>query len=183
MEFEWDEAKRESNIAKHGIDFIDVQLVFDGCPVRTISSQRDQESRFATTSELEGVFVTVIWTIRESKLALFRQGELVMKRSGNIVSYTAEELEEMRRRGESRTDWARVDAMTEDELEASIDWEEEGTFDLSSEPLELSDILGPKKQITLRLDPSVVDWFKSQGRGYQTRMNAVLRAYVQAHKH
>jgi hypothetical protein len=43
-----------------------------------------------------------------------------MKKDGNIVSYTVAELEAMRARGESRTDWARVDAMTEEELEAAI---------------------------------------------------------------
>ncbi len=106
-----------------------------------------------------------------------------MKKKENIVRFTAQEIDEMIRRGEDQTDWARVDAMTEEELEASIDWEEEGHIDRSSERLELSDILGPKKQITLRLDPSIVDWFKAQGRGYQTRMNAVLRAYVQSQKH
>ena len=37
-----------------------------------------------------------------------------------------------------------------------------------------------KRQITLRLDPDLVDWFQSQGRGYQTRMNAVLRTYYEA---
>ena len=43
-----------------------------------------------------------------------------MKRRGDTVSYTAEEIDEMLARGESRTDWAAVKAMTEDELEASI---------------------------------------------------------------
>ena len=32
--------------------------------------------------------------------------------------------------------------------------------------------------INMRLDSDVVDWFKAQGRGYQTRMNAVLRSYM-----
>ena len=37
------------------------------------------------------------------------------------------------------------------------------------------------KQLTsLRIDPDVLGWFKAQGKGYQTRMNAVLRAYVKA---
>ena len=36
-----------------------------------------------------------------------------------------------------------------------------------------------KKQLTMRLDQDVVDWFKSQGTGYQTRMNAVLRAFYE----
>ena len=35
-----------------------------------------------------------------------------------------------------------------------------------------------KKQLTVRLDPDIVDWFRAQGKGYQTHMNAVLRAYV-----
>lgn len=40
----------------------------------------------------------------------------------------------------------------------------------------------PKSQITLRLDADVLDWFKAGGKGYQTRINAVLRAYVDAQK-
>ena len=38
-----------------------------------------------------------------------------------------------------------------------------------------------KSQITLRLDTEVLEWFKTQGRGYQTRINAVLKAYKEAH--
>ena len=37
-----------------------------------------------------------------------------------------------------------------------------------------------KSAISLRLDPEVLDWFRTQGPGYQTRMNAVLRAYMEA---
>jgi uncharacterized protein (DUF4415 family) len=41
----------------------------------------------------------------------------------------------------------------------------------------------PKKSLlSLRVDSDVVDWFKSQGAGYQSRMNALLRAYMEAHK-
>ena len=39
-----------------------------------------------------------------------------------------------------------------------------------------------KKPVTLRLDADVLAWFQSKGRGYQTRINAVLRSYVEAHK-
>ncbi|MEX2616561.1 MAG: BrnA antitoxin family protein [Alphaproteobacteria bacterium] len=41
---------------------------------------------------------------------------------------------------------------------------------------------GPKERLTVRFDRDVVAWFKSQGRGYQTRMNAVLRSYYEAHE-
>jgi uncharacterized protein (DUF4415 family) len=37
-----------------------------------------------------------------------------------------------------------------------------------------------KKQITVRLDEDILEWFKARGKGYQTRMNAVLRAFVEA---
>ena len=38
----------------------------------------------------------------------------------------------------------------------------------------------PKKSIHLRVDVDVLEWFKSEGKGYQTCMNAVLRAYMNA---
>ena len=41
---------------------------------------------------------------------------------------------------------------------------------------------GPKKQLTLRLDSDVVAWFKGQGKGYQSRINAVLRSFYEAHR-
>lgn len=40
----------------------------------------------------------------------------------------------------------------------------------------------PKEQITIRFDADVLDWFRRRGKGYQTHMNAVLRAYVDAQK-
>lgn len=98
-------------------------------------------------------------------------------KSGTITTTTLEEAKARRARGESRTNWERVDALTEEELEASIDFEEEG-YPI---PGTLRAIPDPRKhQITLRLDGDVIEWFKSQGPGYQTRMNAVLRRYMLA---
>jgi uncharacterized protein (DUF4415 family) len=39
-----------------------------------------------------------------------------------------------------------------------------------------------KTLLSLRVDSDVVEWFRAQGRGYQSRMNALLRAYMQAHR-
>lgn len=39
-----------------------------------------------------------------------------------------------------------------------------------------------KSQLTLRLDGDVLEWFRLQGRGYQTQINSLLRAYMEAHK-
>jgi uncharacterized protein (DUF4415 family) len=39
-----------------------------------------------------------------------------------------------------------------------------------------------KRLLSLRVDADVVEWFRAQGRGYQSRMNALLRAYMEAQK-
>ena len=98
-----------------------------------------------------------------------------------IVRYTTEELLAKHARGESQSDWARVAAMTEEELEASIaddpDWK-----DIPSDWHKDAEMVVPsaKKLLSLRVDPDVLAWFRATGPGYQTRMNAALRAYVRA---
>ena len=97
-----------------------------------------------------------------------------------IVSYTAEEIDEMIARGEDQTDWERVRNMTDEEVEASIDLEEEGEFDWSTVYVRTGS--PGKTQLTIRIDADVLAWFKAQGAGYQTRMNEVLRSYVEAQR-
>ena len=43
-------------------------------------------------------------------------------------------------------------------------------------------LIRKKKPITIRIDDDVLDWFKTLGKGYQTRMNAILRTYMQKHQ-
>ncbi len=100
-----------------------------------------------------------------------------MAKSERIVRYTADELERMRVHGESQTDWAAFDAMTEEELEASIDHEEEREADWSTLQ---AGFPGPEEWLTVRFDADVVEWFRAQGPGYQTRTKEVLRSYVHA---
>jgi uncharacterized protein (DUF4415 family) len=83
-----------------------------------------------------------------------------------------------RRKG--KTDRARFDALTDEEVEASIandpDWAEFKDIDWSDAVL----VMPPKKKaISIRVDEDVLDYFKSQGDGYQRRINAVLRSYMQ----
>jgi uncharacterized protein (DUF4415 family) len=83
-----------------------------------------------------------------------------------------------RRKG--KTDWARVDALTDEEVEASIandpDWAEFNDIDWSDAVL----VIPPKKKaISIRVDEDVLDYFKREGDGYQRRINAVLRSYMQ----
>jgi uncharacterized protein (DUF4415 family) len=100
-----------------------------------------------------------------------------MVKSEHIVRYTAKEIAEKLARGEDQTDYAYLDALTDEELEASIDFEDEGEFDWSTAMPGIPQ-LTPKKQLTVRFDQDIIDWFKAQGNGYQTKMNAVLRSFM-----
>ena len=78
----------------------------------------------------------------------------------------------------SRTDWKRVDAMRDEDIDFS-DIPEQGPEFFANAIL----WPGTKEQITLRLDPDVLKFFRKQGRGYQTTINAVLRKYMEAQEH
>jgi uncharacterized protein (DUF4415 family) len=75
----------------------------------------------------------------------------------------------------SRTNWKRVDGLRDSEIDLSEIPELESRF--FSHAIRWP---GKKKQITLRLDPDVLGFFRRQGRGYQTVINAVLRHYMKS---
>jgi uncharacterized protein (DUF4415 family) len=102
-----------------------------------------------------------------------------MRKSRRIVRYTQTEIEEKIARGEDRTDWARVDAMSETELEAAIASDPDADIGPIERSRGYAEIPSPKEALDLQLDAGVLDWFKSQGRDYRARINAVLRAYVE----
>lgn len=79
-----------------------------------------------------------------------------------------------RSRKRSNTDWARIDALKDEDIDYS-DIPELGP-DFFKEAIRWP---GPKKQITIRLDPDVLAFFRKRSRRYQTMINAVLRRYVE----
>lgn len=101
-----------------------------------------------------------------------------MENEERIVRYTMDELIELRARGEGLTDWAALDAMTEEELEASIDWEEEGEFDLTKAFAGLPP--GMRQPSTIRFDGDVLAWFQPRSSSFRRHISGVLRAYVDA---
>jgi uncharacterized protein (DUF4415 family) len=99
----------------------------------------------------------------------------------NITRVTIEELRAKRARGEkSRTDWARVDALTDEEITEAMrtdpDWADLMDIDWSK-----AVVVYPvkKEAISIRLDNDVIAFFKKAGKGYQGRINAVLRHFMQ----
>ena len=85
---------------------------------------------------------------------------------------------------QSRTDWKRVNALTDEDIAAAIR-DDPDTFEVEPACFENALVLRPavpKERITVRLDADMLDWFRTQGRGYQTRINAILRAYYESRK-
>jgi len=85
----------------------------------------------------------------------------------------------MRANGEDRSDLARARAKTEAELEQDIASDPD-FHDVPENWYEAAEAIMPagKRLLSLRLDTDVIDWFREQGPGYQTRINAVLRSFV-----
>ena len=74
------------------------------------------------------------------------------------------------------TDWERLASMTDADIDTSDIPELDETF------FQQAKVVMPenKQAISIRLDADVLEWFRLKGRGYQTHINAVLRAYVDA---
>ena len=80
-----------------------------------------------------------------------------------------------------KTDWARVDALTEKELERSISANADADVAVDWRTARL--VMPQRKEsVRLRIDPDVLAWYRQQGQGYPTRMNAVLRNYMEARR-
>lgn len=75
----------------------------------------------------------------------------------------------------SRTQWDRIDKLKDEEIDFSDNPEIDESFLTESFRWP-----GPKELISLRLDREVLAFFRSQGKGYQTTINALLRKYMEA---
>jgi uncharacterized protein (DUF4415 family) len=79
----------------------------------------------------------------------------------------------------AETNWNRLGKMKDDEIDISdipkVDREMFKTMVVRMPQ--------PKELVSIRIDPDVLVWFRQQGGRYQTRINAVLRSYVEAHSH
>ena len=76
-----------------------------------------------------------------------------------------------------KSDLGRIDRMKDEDIDYSDIPELDAAFVATARVV----VPPGKKQVTVRLDRDVLAWLKAQGRGYQTRINAILRAYYEAH--
>jgi uncharacterized protein (DUF4415 family) len=169
MEFTWSQVKRNLNLKSHGLDFLDAPSLFEGV---TFTFEDDRfsygEQRFVTLGLLAGIPVSILCTRRtnmKSASSLSAKQPAAKRRSTAM---------------ESQTDWARLESKkatakaSEDHPEADARHIVRGIVRRGLQPLPA------KALISLRLDQDVLEWFKAQGPGYQTRINTVLRAFRDA---
>ena len=92
------------------------------------------------------------------------------------MKHTAAELRAMEKRGAAKTDWKAAakkrlpSGRDADDAMEEIDWV-------------TTELPKPRRKghMTLRIDSDVLDWFRAQGKGYQSRINAILRQYFEQH--
>jgi uncharacterized protein (DUF4415 family) len=97
-----------------------------------------------------------------------------------ITRVSRKQLDKM----EDKTDWVRVNALTDEEIERAVAEDPDAPPFWTDEDWANARVVWPqgKAPVTLRLDRDIIAWFKLHGSGYQTRINAVLRGFVETQK-
>jgi uncharacterized DUF497 family protein len=162
MEFEWDARKAAQNIAKHGVPFEYAARVF--LDLRRLDSgdtRRDySEERRLTLGKIEGRLFVVAYTARGKLIRL-------------ISARKANELDPKKLRQLTPAEARRLKAAPIDDSDIPL---------LGDEFFRRATKAWPpaKEQLTIRLDADVLAWLKASGRGYQTRINHILRAAMES---
>ena len=96
--------------------------------------------------------------------------------SDDVTKIALDEAKEM----ESQTDWEALEKKTDEEIREAVESDPD-TYFLDEDWFEAATFVNPsaeKERISIRLDEDILEFFRSQGRGYQSRINKVLREYM-----
>jgi uncharacterized protein (DUF4415 family) len=105
-------------------------------------------------------------------------GKQMSESKERITRVTLEEAKRLK----DETDYARLDALTDEDIARAVA-EDPDACSVDVDWTKARLVLPPgKDNITLRVDRDVLAWFRATGKGFHTRMNAVLRAYMEAHQ-
>ena len=169
MIFRWIDQKRHANIRKHGIDFEDVTEVFSKETITIVDDRYEYgERRYLTFGLLKDGSLLLLILKTTSLYKLSRQG----RRRG---------MKKLRTSNKSKTDPKKLSSMKDADIDLSeIPEISPQMFAHGIVRRGLKPVVR-KKQLTLRMDSDVIDWFRKQGQGYQTKINSLLRAYMEEH--
>ncbi|MGH9581846.1 MAG: BrnA antitoxin family protein [Bryobacteraceae bacterium] len=175
MRYSWDRKKNRRNLSLHGVAFEDAKRIFEGPRVERIDDRFDYgETRIYAIGLVNGFEITVIRKLAMSKDASSRRGG--RNRTKGAASGKASQAQTG-----SGSDWNRIRRMGDAEIREGIDADPDA-HPTDEEFWKYAEVIWParKQIVTMRLDTDLLEWFRQQ-RGYQTRINAILRAYMNAH--
>jgi uncharacterized DUF497 family protein/uncharacterized protein (DUF4415 family) len=195
MEFDWHPAKCTKNIAKRGIDFADVLVAFIDPNRRVVEDTRKNygETRYNVLAKVEGRVVHLTYTERGRVIWIISARQTngsngAMKKANRARAVLVDGKPYQKKADGSlvplkgKTDWKLLDRMTSKQVEAIAAADKEGA-PMTDEEWAEAEITTPHKvSVGLRLDDDLLDWFKSKGKGYQTRINTILRRYYETHR-
>lgn len=167
MDFEWDDAKNQSNIQKHGVSFEEARQIFSA-PILTMVDERQEyrEVRKLSIGRIDAATqIVVTHTERDSNIRLISsRPESRKKGRGSMTKY------------DRPLSPSEIKAIRDEDIDFSDIPELDETFWQNAE------LVKPDRteQITLRIKRSVLEHFRATGKGYQTRINQVLESYVRA---
>jgi uncharacterized protein (DUF4415 family) len=174
MKWILDPAKAEANRRKHGLSFELAQRVFDDPLALSRPDPEPEEERWQTVGLIEGVIVFVVHTAPdEMETAASSVCERRRRMKGKLMKKASSKPLTRAQKAElARLKTLSDSAVGTRGIPEVKDWRgaKRGVF---YKPV--------KQQLTLRLDADVIEWFKRNGNGYQTRMNQALRDYVRKH--
>ena len=101
--------------------------------------------------------------------------------SDDVTRVTLDEAKEM----ESQTDWEALEKKTDEEIREAVESDPDTHF-LDEDWFEAATFVDPsaeKERISIRLDKDILEFFRAEGRGYQSRINKVLREYMTVRKY
>ena len=101
--------------------------------------------------------------------------------SDDVTRVTLDEAKEM----ESQTDWEALEKKTDEEIREAVESDPDTHF-LDEDWFEAATFMDPsaeKERISIRLDKDILEFFRAEGRGYQSRINKVLREYMTVRKY
>ena len=171
LAFEWDDEKARSNLAKHRVSFLTAAAIFANEILERIDDREDYgEIRLLHSAEStpRSTASSTPGATKPSSASSAPRKRAEMKLKSTIVRHSLSQIQTMRERGEDPTSPSAPEAES-----------------LGADFWSTARVVMPtgKTSVHLRLDSDIVDWFKADGKGHLTRMNAVLRAYVEAQKH
>jgi uncharacterized protein (DUF4415 family) len=167
MRFEWDDNKNRQNLAKHGVHFETATLAFDDPGSLTkrdlLSNDEERWSRWVQSAQdqCSSWCIPGAKTMEKKSYVSFRPGQPRRVKGKPTRKLTEEQKKEV----------GAIRAMRDKDIDLSdmpeiLDWS----------GAEIGKFYRPaKKSVTMRLDSDVLQWLKGYGKGYQTRVNLLLR--------